>query len=284
VLSSVYNKKQLSGPSLGLIWAPLEQASSFMTFDPTPDQQSRAARARKLAAGFGPSILTLDETCVVPASMLQAVAAASLDDAFAGGGVGAVLVIEELAAASAALAIVVGLGRLAGPKPESVATVAWPGLRGAEKVLAGAANATGVAADGVRLVMCAVAVGVGRAAIAHAISVMKEAGVRAGGDERTPHWTLADAATEIDAARLLTLSAAQKLDQETGAAAAIALARSFSAPAAERAVDAAIRVVGPMGYQAGSVLERLSRDARTLTLVLDTVEQSRAKAASILAP
>jgi alkylation response protein AidB-like acyl-CoA dehydrogenase len=113
---------------------------------------------------------------------------------------------------------------------------------------------------------------------------MKEGGVRPGGDERTPHWTLADAAAEIDAARLLTLSAAQRLDEETGAAAAIALARSFSAPAAERAVDAAIRVVGPLGYHAGSLLERLSRDARTLTLVLDTVEQSRASAASILTP
>jgi len=255
-----------------------------MNFDPTPDHLSRLSRARRLTAELSATIPGIDETCAVPAQMLHAVADASLDDVFDAGSVGAVLVIEELAVASAALATVVGLDRLAGPQPESATSPgrAWPGLRGADRALAGAANATGAAADGARLVLCAVATGVGRAAVAHAIAAMKEKGVRPGGDERTPHWTLADAAAEIDAARLLTLAAAQQLDREAGATEAIALARSFSAPAAERAVDAAIRVVGPLGYQAGSLLERLSRDARTLTLVLDTVEQSRASAASIL--
>lgn len=252
-----------------------------MTFDPSPEQLSRSTRARNLAAGSAAHLAGADQSCMVPSSILQAVADAKLDDPFSPDAVSAALVVEELAVASAALATVVGLGRLAEPDDQSTAT-AWPGLRGAERVLASAAKATGVAADGARLVLCAAAVGVGRAAIEHAIAALKELGLRPGGDEQTPHWTLADAAAEIDAARLLTLAAAQQLDQETGATASIALARTFAATAAERAVDAAIRVVGPSGYQAGSLLERLSRDARTLTLVLDTVEQSRASAASLL--
>ncbi|MEO8680837.1 MAG: acyl-CoA dehydrogenase family protein [Vicinamibacterales bacterium] len=253
-----------------------------MTFDPTPEQKVRAAAARGVAVIVAAEAASAEQSCVVPASWLEAVKAASLDDPFSPDAVSAVLIVEELAVASAALATVVGLGRLADPSPPS--TVAWPGLRGAERALGGAAKVTGVAADGARLVLCAVAVGVGRAAVAHAVAAMKQRGVKPGGDEHTPHWTLADAATEIDAARLLTLAAAQKLDQETGAVVSIALARSFTAMAAERAVDAAIRVVGPSGYQAGSPLERLSRDARTLTLVLETVEQSRATAARVLAP
>lgn len=251
-----------------------------MTFDPTPEQQLRSARARAVASGASAAAASIDQTCLVPAALLESVVAAKLDDVFASDAVGAVLVVEELAVASAALAAAVALSRLADTEPD--ATLAWPGLRGAERALGRAALATGVAAHGARLVLCAIAVGVGRAAIAHAIAAMKESGARAGGDEQTPYWTLADAATEIDAARLLTLSAAQKLDQEIDATASIALARSFTATAAEGAVDAAIRVVGPRGYQVGSLLERLSRDARTLTLVLDTVEQSRTSAASIL--
>jgi alkylation response protein AidB-like acyl-CoA dehydrogenase len=131
------------------------------------------------------------------------------------------------------------------------------------------------------LVLCAVAVGVARAALAEAIATMKTRGQTASGDERVPHWALADAAAEIDAARLLMLSAAQLYDRGADAAPAIALARSLAAPTAERAVEAAIRSVGSSSYQVGSLLERLSRDARTLSFVVDSVDQSRDCAAPV---
>lgn len=269
-----------------------------MNFDPTPAQHARSAQATQLATAAAPLATSIDHTSLVPSAILQAASDARLDDPFSPDAVSAALIVEELATASASLAALVGLGRLApgGGDPSGLPDaqgspeglppgVEWPGLRGAGHALRGAAAATGVSADGARLVLCAVAVGVGRAAIAHAVAAMKQRGIRPGADEQTPHWLLADAASEIDAARLLTLSAAQTLDREAGATGAIALARSFTATAAERAVEAAIRVVGSSAYQMGSLLERLSRDARTLTLVMGTVEESRtAAAASLLAP
>ena len=57
------------------------------------------------------------------------------------------------------------------------------------------------------------ALGVGRAAVAHAIASMKKTGVKPGPDETAPHWTFADGATDVAAARLLTYNAAQMLDR-----------------------------------------------------------------------
>ena len=87
-------------------------------------------------------------------------------------------------------------------------------------------------------------------------------------DQTAPHWALADGATEVAAARMLTYSAAQMLDRGENAEDAITRAQLFAADAAERAVEAAIRVVGAMGYAKGSLLDRLSRDARTLQVIL----------------
>jgi alkylation response protein AidB-like acyl-CoA dehydrogenase len=116
------------------------------------------------------------------------------------------------------------------------------------------------------LMAAAAAIGIGRAAIAHAREWMKSNDVKPGPDETVPHWAFADGATDVEAARLLTYSAAQMLDRGENADDAIARAHVFAANAAQRAVDAAIRVVGD--FSRGSVLERLSRDARTLQLIL----------------
>ncbi len=111
----------------------------------------------------------------------------------------------------------------------------------------------------------AVALGIGRAAIAHAIASMKKTGVKPGPDETAPHWAFADGATDVAAARVLTYSAAQMLDRNEAADDVVARAHAFAAKAAQIAVDAAIRVEGAAGYSKGGLLERLSRDARTLT-------------------
>jgi alkylation response protein AidB-like acyl-CoA dehydrogenase len=97
---------------------------------------------------------------------------------------------------------------------------------------------------------------------------MKRTNIRPGGDEKIPHWALADAAAEVDAARLLTLSAAQLVERDEPSEHAIDLAKTFSAAAAEKAVQAALRIEGADGYARAGLLERLSRDARQLTVIL----------------
>ena len=88
---------------------------------------------------------------------------------------------------------------------------------------------------------------------------------------------VADAATELDAARLLTYKAAG-----TMADADVAIARLMTSAAADRSVDAALRVSGAEALKAGSALERLSRDVRAVALVLGTEEHQRSIAADAM--
>ena len=119
-----------------------------------------------------------------------------------------------------------------------------------------------------RLIAAAAAIGIGRAAVAHALAFMKANGVKPGPDATVPHWAFADGATEVEAARLLTYSAAQAVDRGEPSETLIARVLEFAARAAQHAVDAAIRVEGAAGYSKGSVLERLALDARTLQVIL----------------
>lgn len=119
-----------------------------------------------------------------------------------------------------------------------------------------------------RLIAAAAALGIGRAAVTHALAFMKAHDVKAGPDTTVPHWAFADGATEVEAARLLTYSAAQAVDRGEPSETFVARVLDFAARAAQQAVDAAIRVEGAAGYSKGSLLERLSRDARTLQVIL----------------
>ena len=119
-----------------------------------------------------------------------------------------------------------------------------------------------------RMIAAAAALGIGRAAVAHALAFMKSHDVKAGPDTTVPHWAFADGATEVEAARLLTYSAAQAVDRGEPAESLVARVLEFAARAAQHAVDAAIRVEGAAGYSKGSPLERLAREARTLQVVL----------------
>ena len=115
-----------------------------------------------------------------------------------------------------------------------------------------------------RLIAAAAALGIGRAAVAHALAFMKTKDVKPGPDATVPHWAFADGATEVEAARLLTYSAAQAVDRGEPSEPVVARVLEFAARAAQQAVDAAIRIEGAAGYQKGGLLDRLSRDARTL--------------------
>ena len=203
-----------------------------MTFDLTPEQQALVANAESA----------------------QSLPAQAMD---------AVLVVEQLASSDPSRGARFGFEGVGGKSSATAAVM--PGLGGSESALASIPETSRLRA---RLIAAAVALGVGRAAIEHTLASMRKLGVKADPDQTAPHWALADGATEVAAARLLTYSAAQMLDRGENAEDAITRAQVFSAHAAEHAVDAAIRVVGAVGYAKGSLLDRLSRDARTLQVIL----------------
>jgi len=75
-------------------------------------------------------------------------------------------------------------------------------------------------------------------------------------------FQIADMITEIDAADMLTLAAADRLDQGLGANREIASAKLFASEMLARVTDAAIQIHGGMGLMDDLPLERFWRDAR----------------------
>ncbi|MEK0084140.1 acyl-CoA dehydrogenase family protein [Benzoatithermus flavus] len=75
-------------------------------------------------------------------------------------------------------------------------------------------------------------------------------------------FKLADMATEIDAADLLTLKAAWLLDQRTDANRMIAQAKLYASEMLARVTDHAIQIFGGMGLMEETGIERFWRDAR----------------------
>ena len=75
-------------------------------------------------------------------------------------------------------------------------------------------------------------------------------------------FQLADMVTEIDAADLLTLSAANKLDRKEPSNREIASAKLFASEMLSRVTDQAIQIHGGMGLMDDLPLERFWRDAR----------------------
>ncbi|MDG1340774.1 MAG: acyl-CoA dehydrogenase family protein [Paracoccaceae bacterium] len=75
-------------------------------------------------------------------------------------------------------------------------------------------------------------------------------------------FQIADMITEIDAADLLTLAAADRLDQQLPSNREIASAKLYASEMLARVTDAAIQIHGGMGLMDDYPLERFWRDAR----------------------
>ncbi len=75
------------------------------------------------------------------------------------------------------------------------------------------------------------------------------------------NW-IADSAAEINAARLMTLNAAWKLDRGDDARIEISLIKFFGARVLHDVIDRAIQVHGALGYSRDTPLEMFYRDAR----------------------
>lgn len=88
-------------------------------------------------------------------------------------------------------------------------------------------------------------------------------------------FRLADMATEIEAAHLLTLQAAALKDAGVPYATASSMAKVYAAEMAERVCSAALQVHGGYGYMRDLPLEKMYRDARVFQIYEGTTEIQR---------
>jgi butyryl-CoA dehydrogenase len=140
------------------------------------------------------------------------------------------------------------------------------------------------ALDGGRVAIAAQALGVGQAALDAALdhARTREAFGQPIGNYQAIQWMLADMATDLDAARMLTLKAADSRDRIAGGGgtpgpltADAAMAKLFASEAAHRAADKAMQILASKGYRRGSVVERLFRDVRATEIYQGTSEIQR---------
>jgi len=134
------------------------------------------------------------------------------------------------------------------------------------------------AIDACRVSVAAQAVGIAQAAYDAAVAYVKER--KQFGTElahfQAIQWMIADMATDIDAARLLTYRAAW-LTQQTGKSAMKepAMAKLFASEAAHRVCDKAVQIFGGYGYTKEFPVERFYRDQRITEIYEGTSEMQR---------
>jgi len=133
------------------------------------------------------------------------------------------------------------------------------------------------ALDGGRVAIAAQALGVGQAALDAALAHAKqhEAFGQPIANYQAIQWMLADSATELDAARMLMLKAADARGRKERPALEAAMAKLAASEAAHRAADRAMQILASHGYQRGSVVERLFRDVRATEIYQGTSEVQR---------
>jgi alkylation response protein AidB-like acyl-CoA dehydrogenase len=140
------------------------------------------------------------------------------------------------------------------------------------------------ALEGGRVAIAAQALGVGEAALAAAVEHARTHAAfgQPIGNYQAIQWMLADTATELDAARMLTMKAADLVGRGLQnpappgtAGVAAAMAKLFASEAAHRAADRAMQILASKGYRRGSVVERLFRDVRATEIYQGTSEVQR---------
>ena len=94
-------------------------------------------------------------------------------------------------------------------------------------------------------------------------------------DFQAIQWKIADAATELEAARLLLMNAAFKKEQGRSFGKEASMAKLFATEAANRACYEAVQIFGGYGYTREFPVERYARDARITTIYEGTSEIQR---------
>jgi hypothetical protein len=245
-----------------------------MTFDLDAPAAARreAARERAGSAGVADAARRLDAGHGLDDDVRAALGAAlpgRPEDAF----LDWVVALEELAVVSPALALVAAADAL---RLSALADgTQWPGCRG---VNLDGLRAT--ASDVWHGAVSAVLVGGARGAVEAAVASLRAAPPASRSSlAAQPH--VADAATAVDASRLLLWDAVLQGARPT-AATARHLARVHALASVGTALRALPQAVDPDALRRGAPLDRLRRDLDTLAIVLSDERASRDAAAAAL--
>ncbi len=95
------------------------------------------------------------------------------------------------------------------------------------------------------------------------------------GSNQAIQWPLADAATELHAARLMLYDAAWRLDRGERVTDRAAMTKLFATELLGRVADAVVQIHGGMGYMRELWIERAYRDARIYRIYEGTSEVQR---------
>ncbi|MGK2906742.1 MAG: acyl-CoA dehydrogenase family protein [Desulfuromonadales bacterium] len=130
---------------------------------------------------------------------------------------------------------------------------------------------------GGRIGIGSLGLGVGQAAIeaASRYALERKQFGRPISDFQAIQWKIADAATELEAARLLLMNAAFRKEQGRSYAKEASMAKLFATEAANRVCYEAMQIYGGYGYTVDFPVERYSRDARVTTIYEGTSEIQR---------
>jgi butyryl-CoA dehydrogenase len=131
--------------------------------------------------------------------------------------------------------------------------------------------------DGGRIGIASQSVGLAQAALDAAVNYARER-VQFGktiSQFQGIRWMIADMATQIEAARLLTFNAAAMKDQGENFSAAASMAKVFASEMANKVAYAALQIHGGYGYIQEFPVERYYRDARVFTIYEGTSEIQR---------
>lgn len=131
--------------------------------------------------------------------------------------------------------------------------------------------------DGGRMGIASQALGIGRSVLEEAVEYAKtrEQFGKPIAAFQAIQWKLADMATELDAAELLTLRAAWLEDNKKPYEKAAAMAKMYASDAAMRASIEGIQVLGGYGYCKDYPMERHMRDAKICQIYEGTNEIMR---------
>jgi butyryl-CoA dehydrogenase len=133
------------------------------------------------------------------------------------------------------------------------------------------------ALEGGRIAIASQALGIGEASLAEALAYAKgrEQFGQPIANYQAIQWMLADMATDLAAARMLTWKAAAAKGYQERSAVEASMAKLAASEAAHRAADKAMQIMASAGYRRGSAVERLFRDVRATEIYQGTSEAQR---------
>lgn len=131
--------------------------------------------------------------------------------------------------------------------------------------------------DGGRIGISSLSIGIGLAAMdfARTYALEREQFGRPIADFQAIQWMIANAYTELDAARMLVLRAAWLKENHKPFTREASMAKLYASEAANRACYSALQILGGYGYTRDFPVERYARDARITTIYEGTSEVQR---------